>query len=419
MTRISQLDIEALRRKISSVQGGRMEPAPASPLPEAVPLIDESPPEHYSAEKSLDGEVLENPFGKYFLHERFYSGEARHGCYEIGHLAEMPGAWLEGISNKEIPAHDPRRWAFLDTETTGLAGGAATCAFLIGIGTIEDGGFRVRLFFMRDYDEEPAMLYAVAEFLQWYDVLVTYNGKSYDAPLIDTRYKLKRQKNPLERMHHLDLLHGARRLWKLRMENCRLMHLEEEVLGFFREGDLSGELIPYYYFEYLRTRQSFKLVPMFHHNVMDIVTLACLSGIVLPVFAAPDDASLPHGEDLLGIARWLRRLGEHERALGIYRRSIEAGLLDTELFAARWESAMIEKKLGNHDSKIEILDDLTQVENDFQVAAYEELAKHFEHRERNYSRAAALTSQALKLKCSDELKHREQRIKRKLGKVGA
>ena len=130
---------------------------------------------------------------------------------------------------------------------------------------------------MRDYDEETAMLAGLADFLRWHDVLVTYNGKAYDAPLLETRYRLKRQWWPFERMHHLDLLHGARRLWKLRMESCRLMQLEYDILGVVREGDLPGELIPYYYFEYLRTRQAFKLVPLFHHNVIDIVSLACLT----------------------------------------------------------------------------------------------------------------------------------------------
>jgi tetratricopeptide (TPR) repeat protein len=302
----------------------------------------------------------------------------------------------------------------LDTETTGLAGGTGTCAFLVGVGTIEDGGFRVRLFFMRDYDEEAAMLAGLAEFLRWYDVLVTYNGKAYDAPLLETRYRLSRKPFPLERMFHLDLLHGARQLWKLRMRNCRLIELESEILGVLREGDLPGELIPYYYFEYLRTRQAFRLVPLFHHNVIDIVSLACLTAVVLPAFAAPTDTRLRHAADLLGLARWLRRSQQHEGALELYRRSIDAGLPDSELFPALWESALIEKKLGRHEAKLALLSDLAEVKNPFRQSAYEELAKHYERHEKELERALAMTEAALRIEASAELVQRKTRLTRRL-----
>jgi hypothetical protein len=298
----------------------------------------------------------------------------------------------------------------LDTETTGLAGGTGTCAFLVGVGAIEDGGFRVRLFFMRDYDEEAAMLAGLAEFLRWYDVLVTYNGKAYDGPLLETRYRLARKPFPLERMFHLDLLHGARQLWKLRLQNCRLMELESEILGVLREGDLPGELIPYYYFEYLRTRQAFRLVPLFHHNVMDIVSLACLTAVVLPAFASPADARLRHGADLLGLARWLRRSNQIEPALELYGRSIDAGLPDSELFPALWESALLEKKLGRHDAKLALLLDLAGGKNPYRLSAYEELAKHYERHARHLELALQMTEAALEIEASEQLVRRKQRL---------
>lgn len=442
MKPITKADIDRLRRKINRVEGGRMEPSPTVPhrsidadgLPstvaeahgennEAMRLpADDSPPrdapQHYEADKLLDGEVIENAWGKYFLSEKFYSAHKRHGSIEISHLGELPGEWLSGISKGEIPAHDPSRWAFLDTETTGLAGGTGTCAFLVGVGTIEDGGFRVRLFFMRDYDEEAAMLAGLAEFLRWYDVLVTFNGKSYDSPLLETRYRLARKPFPLERMFHLDLLHGARQLWKLRLQNCRLIELESEILGVLREGDLPGELIPYYYFEYLRTRQAFRLVPLFHHNVIDIVSLACLTAVVLPAFASPTDARLRYGADLLGLARWLRRSNQQEPALELYRRSMDAGLPDNELFAALWESALLEKKRGRHEAKLTLLSDLAAVKNPFRQAAYEELAKHYERLEKQLERALEMTEAALRLETSDGLMRRKARLTRRIERLG-
>jgi hypothetical protein len=261
------------------------------------------------------------------------------------------------------------------------------------------------------------MLAGLAEFLRWYDVLVTYNGKSYDAPLLETRYRLARKPFPLERMFHLDLLHGARQLWKLRLQNCRLMELESEILGLLREGDLPGELIPYYYFEYLRTRQAFRLVPLFHHNVIDIVSLACLTAVVLPAFASPADARLRHGADLLGLARWLRRSNQQEPAMELYRRSIDAGLPDNELFAALWESALIEKKRGRHEAKLALLSDLAAVKNPFRQAAYEELAKHYERLEKQLERALEMTEAALRLEASEGLIRRKTRLTRRIERL--
>ena len=419
MTPITTADIERLRRRIERIEGGRMEPSPAPRAPTfedftyselfAEPRVD-----HYDAEQCLDGQVIENELGSYFLAERFYPNHKLHGSFEISRLTAMPGHWLEGISKGEIPAVDSSRWAFLDTETTGLAGGTGTCAFLVGVGAIEPEGFRLRLFFMRDYDEEAAMLHALGEFLAGYEVLVTYNGKSYDAPLLETRFLLRRQPNPIHRMHHLDLLHGSRSLWKLRLESCRLIHLEYEILGMERQGDLPGELIPHYYFEYLRTRQAFKLVPMFHHNAMDIVSLACLTEVVLPSFAAPEDAALNHGADLLGLARWLRRSGDHAAAAALYRKALEADMADAELFAALWESALIERKRGCHEQKRDLLLDLSACRNPYQARALTELSKHFERCEKHLPKALDAASQAAALEPSEQATKRVARLQRRI-----
>jgi hypothetical protein len=220
-------------------------------------------------------------------------------------------------------------------------------------------------------------------------------------------------------MCHLDLLHGARQLWKLRLDSCRLMELEYEILGVERQGDLPGELIPYYYFEYLRTKQAFRLVPLFHHNVIDIVSLACLTAVVLPAFASPAEARLLHGADLLGLARWLRRSQETLPALELYRKAIAAGLRDETLFPALWESALLEKKLGRHESMLQLLDDLAGFVNPFRLAALEELAKHYEHRDKDVSRALELTAAALDIEDSDDWLRRKTRLERKLARRDA
>jgi uncharacterized protein len=159
---------------------------------------------------------------------------------------------------------------------------------------------------MRDYGDEASLLWRLAEHLAQFDVLVTYNGKAFDQPLLETRFRMCRSQgappDPFGHMEHLDLLFGARRLWKLRLESCRLVELENRILGVERQGDLPGEMIPYVYFEYLRTAQAFKLVPIFHHNAIDILSLACLTGdcaVCLPV-SWHGDAAARRGLDRFG-----------------------------------------------------------------------------------------------------------------------
>src|SRR5260221_7201192 len=148
-----------------------------------------------------------------------------HGNVAVDTISQADGAPCG------VPA-PPQRWAFLDTETTGISGGTGTYAFLIGIGVLVEDTFRIHQFFMRDFHEEPDQLAAVDEFLQGFDVLVTYNGKSFDGPLLETRYRLARREPPHERLFHFDLLHSARRIWELRMSSCRLVELESAILGY-------------------------------------------------------------------------------------------------------------------------------------------------------------------------------------------
>ena len=371
-------------------------------------------------EEWAEGQVVANEFGEHFQTERLFHAHKQHGSADIGALAELSETLLDALGENEIPSVSPRRWAFLDTETTGLLG-AGTYAFLIGVGRITADGFRVRQFFMRKYAEERSQLAALEAHLAEFDVLITYNGKSYDQPLLETRYRMARRNPPFARLSHLDLLHGARRLWKLRLESCRLIQLEQEILGVYREGDLPGELIPYVYFEYLRSREAQRLVPIFHHNAMDILTLACLTPIVPAAFRSTDSDSLSRagvhrGEDLAGIARWLLAAGEHEQALALFKRSVEAGLPDRFLFPALWEIALLEKKLRRPHAALQTLTELAGCRNEYRVLALEELAKHYEHCEHNSAVALEFTNQALAYGESDTLAHRKQRLEKRLSK---
>lgn len=367
------------------------------------------------------GEVVRNDFGEHFQTERLFGRHKQHGSADVGGLADLPPDLLDAVGENEIPAVPPGRWAFLDTETTGLAGGCGTYAFLIGVGRITREGFRVRQFLMREYVEEGSLLAALESHLADFDVLITYNGKSYDQPLLETRYRLAWRKPPFARLHHLDLLHGARRLWKLRMESCRLMQLEQQILGFERDGDLPGELIPHVYFDYLRSREAQHLVPILHHNAIDILTLACLTAIVPAAFRSTDSESLSRvgvqrGEELAGIARWLLSADENEQALELFRRAIDAGLPDPLLFRSLWDIALLEKKLKRPQAALQVFTELAGCRNEYRARAFEELAKYYEHEESNWSLALDFTTQALQYENSAALQHRRARLEKRLSK---
>ncbi len=380
----------------------------------------EFPRRRFHLEDWMPGQEMVSGQGKHFETETFYANHRRHGSADVGSLADLPHDLLTTLSAGAIQNVAPERWAFLDTETTGLAGGTGTCAFLVGVGRITPEGFRVRQFFMRDYGEEASVLDALTRHLEAFQVLITYNGRTFDQPLLETRYRMNRARPPFARFEHLDLLHGARRLWKLRFDRCRLVDLEQQILGFERQGDVAGALIPYIYFEYVRTGEMARLLPVFHHNAMDILTLACLTGIVPYAFNDPaaaflnGAAPLRHGAEMAGIARWLRQAGELEQARALFRRAIDTNISDNLLFQSLWDLAAIERKLGQDQAALDVWNDLAGSKNPFQARAYEELAKHYEHREKDHARALEMTLNALAVDETESLRKRQQRLMQRI-----
>lgn len=410
MQRITQSDINALRRRIQLRDKRTPRNPPASETArsegQGLPVT--------ASNLGIKGTEHATDLGRFLLQEHFFPNERSHGNQQIACVQNMSCDALRAIGGTPVRSTDVKRWVFLDTETTGLAGGTGTCAFLVGIGMIEDDGFRVQLYFMRDFDEEHAMLDALAKTLANHDTVVTFNGKTFDIPLLETRYRLKRERNPFQSMDHLDLLHPARRLWKGRLGSCRLTNLESTVLGFERQGDIPGALIPQRYFDFLRSGDGGQLSAVFHHNVLDIISLACLSSVLLTVLAAPDQATLRHGQDIRALARWRAKLGDETQALGLYRKAIQAGLPREDLFAALWEAAQIERRAGRHEEQVQLLCDLARGSSTYRAAAFVELAKHYEHRLKDYALALKMTRNAQRDAPSPELRHRELRILRKL-----
>lgn len=372
-------------------------------------------PQRIAFEDCIQGEVKNTPAGQHFELRHCYPSHHRHGSADVGALSELAPELLDALSSGDIAACGPEQWAFLDTETTGLAGGSGTFAFLVGVGRITTKGFEVRQFFLRSPAEEASAFHALSECLRDFKVLVTYNGRAYDVPLLETRYRLQRERTPFGRMAHLDLLYGARRLWKLRLERCKLTHLEERILGFERQGDVPGQLIPQLYFEFLHGSSASTLMPVLQHNALDVLTLACLTAIVPAAFRSTEKASLAtlgvrHGADLAGLARWLCAEDEWERARGLFLNAVDAGLPDKLMFRCLWDVSLIEKKLGHTAAAVCRWTDLAVCHNDFRVPALEELAKFYEHKEKNYALALEFTCEALRYGRNDSLENRKMRL---------
>lgn len=408
-----QEQLAFLRKRIARIDRRYAGATTALPAPRRLP---EPPPEKYFVEEWLSGEEVKTPAGAHFETERIWEAHRRHGSLYISSLNELPHDLLHALSGGSAPASAPERWAFLDTETTGLAGGAGTYAFLIGVGRITPEGFRLRQFFMREPSEEASLLHGLTEHLAQFDTLITYNGRTYDQPLLETRYRMARSRPPFARLEHVDLLCGARRLWKLRFDSCRLVDLENQILGVEREGDLPGDMIPYVYFDYIRTREVWRIVPILHHNAIDILTLACLTGIVPWAFRDPVNAPLTHGAEMVGLARWLLAAAEPEKALVLFRRGVDKGLRDDLMFRTLWDIAKVEKKLGRDDAARAIFSDLSRCRNAFRAQALEELAKHYEHGQRDYRMALEFTLNALELGESESLRRRRARLEKRLAK---
>jgi uncharacterized protein YprB with RNaseH-like and TPR domain len=323
-------------------------------------------------------------------------------------------------------AIDPEKWLFLDTETTGLAGGTGTYAFMVGIAWWDAGGLQVEQFFLRDLDEEHSMLLELSERLEQRPVLVTFNGKSFDWPLLETRYRMTRAVPAFSPYLHLDLLHPARQLWRLRLGSVRLKDLERQVLGTESRGldwtrleDIDSSLIPQMYFDYLRGGAAEPLVGIFRHNQMDLRGLAALAGKILGLLDSGNalenaaHANTHHPIEVLGLSRIMRKRGHSARARQLYETALSFGLPRPVERLAQRELAQIAKRELDYTRAVSLWADLrekrapekhsefplyaqdTQRALEAAIEAAEQLAIHYEHRAKEPQRALDLVRVAM------------------------
>src|SRR5713101_3231674 len=295
---------------------------------------------------------------------------------------------------------DPAKWLFLDTETTGLAGGTGTYAFLVGVAWWDAGGLQAEQFFMRDFTEEYSVLQELAERVVERPVLVTFNGKSFDWPLLENRFTMTRAIAAPRLAAHLDLLHPARALWKLRLGTVRLVELERHIvdaprLGWHREDDVESALIPQYYFDYLRGGSARPLAGIVKHNQMDLRGLAAL---YLKINTLLSDLSCSAGEveslDLFGLSRFLQRRGDTGRAHTACAQALAIGLPAGVRPKAQRELALMAKRRGEHERAAVIWQEMV-ADSQNGVRACEQLAIYYERHARDFCRAMEFAQLAL------------------------
>lgn len=342
-------------------------------------------------EELVQGRRMENARGEFFLIDTDVPLESLHGHVMLSRFRTLPVGSVPVLAGEAgFEDFDLSGAVFLDTETTGLAGGTGTAAFLVGLAYVEGERLRVRQFFMRDYHEEGALLEGVAQELRRFRHLVTFNGRLFDVPLLESRYRLNRARFPLEGAPHLDLLHPARRLWKARLESCRLQALEAQVLGVRRHGDVPGELIPQLYFDFVRRRDARALVKVFQHNVTDLVSLAALS-----VHACHwvEGGLAEDGRDLLSLGRVLERAERAEGSRASYLQALAIGPASVRRIALR-RLATHARRAGRFDQAVGHWE---QAAGEGDPLALRALAIHHEHRTGDLHAARAHAERALVL----------------------
>jgi len=350
-------------------------------------------------EELLPGEVVDNARGSFFLYRESHSLDYHHGSHDLADLLAQPrqaSAWL--ARDERLAGVDPGRIAFIDTETTGLAGGSGTYTFLVGVGIFEGDAFVVHQFFMRDYGEEPAQIEALGALLDRMEAVVSFNGKCFDLPLLETRFVMNRQPPRLVGAPHLDLLAPARRIWKHRLESCALSSLECNVLGVQRtQADVPGWLIPELYVEYARTGDARSLARVFYHNAQDILSLVTLAARLCTFLAGhgrPADDALP-GEDLYGLGGLLLDLGQSTRAEQVYCWAARTCSLPSVRELAMRDLAYLLKRQERRAEAVLWWQQLADTAG--AVYACEELAKHYEWHDQDLAQAAAWTQRAIAL----------------------
>ncbi len=351
-------------------------------------------------EDALSGQIIQTPLGETLVVEETYLVGQKHGRFEINLNSSLHNlaAWA---GDQRIAQFNGQDFAFIDTETTGLSGGTGTYAFLIGVGRFMGEAFKLYQFFMRDPIEEPAQLYALEEYLAPCSGIVSYNGKAFDVPLINSRFTVHGLISPLSSLAHIDLLHLARRLWADRLPSRTLGNIEASILNTIRtEEDVPGWMIPQMYFDYLRGGDTAPLKRILYHNAMDIVSLAVLLNRGAALLSNPLETSANNPVDLIALGKLFESIGDNHLAVrlyihGLHHDDVKSGNIPPNIFLQGLQRlGLIYKRSANYEAAIEVW---RQAARHKHIESHIELAKYYEHTAKNFASAIDWTERAINM----------------------
>jgi uncharacterized protein len=370
-------------------------------------------------EELVNGEIVSTPDGESFQAKEYFPSHFRYGEMALAEVLDIPTYPAHLISKDErLKELDLRKALFLDTETTGLAGGTGTFAFMIGLGFFEGDGFLVHQFFMRDYSEERASLFLLKGLLESFQFLITFNGRVYDIPLLETRFILSRLPSKIKEMPNFDLLYPSRRIWKGAYDNCRLITLESQLLGMERGDDVPSEWIPYLYFDYLQTGDASKIHRVFYHNQMDILSMVALVGRIHLTYHDPQAAQPRKGIEHFALGRLFWEHRYPEKAISCFEIALKRCDENLSWEVMRWLSMAL-KKTGQGEKARSLWEEMVTWPYQKDTFPYIELAKYHEHRLKDFDRAVAYVEKALEQipphqqKEIEMLQHRRLRLEQK------
>ena len=368
-------------------------------------------------EEVLSGKFISTPFGDSFVRENYFTRDYRCGEVELFQIFQSSAKTISSLARDDrLKEIDINKTVFLDTETTGLAGGAGTYVFLVGVGYFEGDQFCVRQYFMRDYNEERALLSALNDLLSNFKAVVTYNGKTFDLPLMESRYIMSGMKMSLKNPYHFDLLYPARRLWKRRLESCSLSTVEREILKVIRDDDVPGYLIPEIYFKYLRTKDARALKQVFEHNLQDILSLVALVSRMCFLIEDPLN-NTEYGMDIFSIGRMFDEEKKYEQSTHYYTEALKHNLAEEGVLEILRLSSFAYKRQGKWEEAEKIWKEIIERSREYIYYPYEELAKYYEHYLKDYQKAETVVEEALNIEenifLREKLQYRLNRIRGK------
>jgi len=364
-------------------------------------------------EEVITGKYFSTPFGSSFVRENYFYPDYKCGEIELGQIFRVsPKIISHLVRDDRFNEIDINHTAFLDTETTGLAGGTGTYIFLVGVGYFEGNQFCVRQYFMRDYHEERALFSTLNDLLGNFKAVVTYNGKRFDLPLLESRYIISGINMIFRDSYHFDLLYPVRRLWKRRLENCALSTVERDILKIRRENDVPGFLIPEIYFRYLKTKDARELGPLFDHNLQDILSLVALVSKICDLVENPL-SNAQCGIDIFSVGRIFDEVKNYEKSSFYYKEALKYNLSKEEILDILKLASLACKRKGNWEEAEKMWKEIIEKEKEFIYFPYEELAKYYEHRLKDYNQAEKIVKEALKRSENiHHLKNLEYRLNR-------